>query len=183
MSFGKLERREGPPGPHARGWKRTLARAIVRVERPIDAALFRWKVARDALDPLQIIAYRGFGTARTLHVRARVLERFGLGALRGGLSLWQTVWHSVRRFSTDEVPGALVRVEYGDWSVEAKTDEEGYLDVDVPLDGAPAGPDAPWHHVRLELLSPKARGQGEVVADAPVLVPPPGARFAVVSDV
>lgn len=183
MSFGKLERREGPPGPHASGWKRALARAIVRVERPIDAAVFRWKLAHDALDPLQIIAYRGFGTARSLYVRARVLERFGLGTLRGGPTLWQTMLHSVRRFSTDEVPGAIVRVEYGGTSIEAQSDEEGYIDVEFPLEGAPAGADAPWHHVRLELLSPKARGQGEVIASAPILVPPPGARFAVVSDV
>lgn len=182
MSFGKLERREGPPGPGARDWKRVLARAIVRVERPIDEAVFRWKLAHDALDPLHIVAYQGFGTARSLFVRARVLERFGLGALRGGPTLWQTILHSVRRFSTDEVPGALVRATYGGVTVEAKADDEGYVDIELPLDGPPPT-DELWHPVGLELLSPKARGQGEVVASAPVLVPPPGARFAVVSDV
>ncbi len=183
MSFGKLERREGPPGPGARDWKGALARAIVRVERPIDEAVFRWKLAHDALDPLHIVPYRGFGTSRALYVRARVLERFGLGSLRGGPTLWQTVLHSVRRFSTDEVPGALVRVEYGDISLEAKADDEGYVEVEIPLDGSPARGEGPWRHVRLELLSPKARGQGEVTAIARVLVPPPGARFGVVSDV
>jgi phosphatidate phosphatase APP1 len=182
MSFGKLERHGGPAGPGARGWKRALARAIVRVERPIDEAVFRWKLAHDALDPLCIIAYRGFGTARSLHVRARVLERFGLGALRGGPTILQTMMHSLRRFSTDEVPNALVRVRYGGVTIEARGDEEGYVDVDFPLERPPPAGEL-WHRVEIELVAPKARGQGEVIEIAPVLVPPPGARFAVVSDV
>jgi phosphatidate phosphatase APP1 len=182
MSFGKLVPREGPPPPGARDWKRLLARAIVRVERPLDAAIFRWKLARGALDPLCIIAYRGFGNDRALFVRARVLERFGFGALRGGPTLSQTVLHSVRRFSTDEVPGAVVRVEYGGRSFEATGDEEGYVELELPADGPPAGGGV-WRDVTLELVRPKAPGQGRVLATAPVLVPPPAARFGVVSDV
>ena len=93
-------------------------------------------------------------------------------------SLWTNLQASYRRFETDEVPGARVRLRApGGVELEAVTDAEGYAHFDfVP----PAGDDeGGGFEVTLSLPdSPDAP-----VATATIVRPRADARFGVVSDV
>ncbi|HEX6057578.1 MAG TPA: phosphatase domain-containing protein [Gemmatimonadaceae bacterium] len=133
-------------------------------------------------DRVQIVPYRGYGTASEVRVIARVIEEESIAAAARTDSAWRNLVHSVKRMESDEVPGALVRVSVGGATMNAATDVEGYIDARVFVDGSlPA--DIGWHEVSLDLLAePRGRGKG-VRAAAHVLVPTASARFGVISDI
>ena len=132
-------------------------------------------------------AYFGHGTDETLRLRVRALRHPppdlphpGEGRAeraaeaKGTLGTLATMW---RRFETDEVPGATVRAG----GAEAQTDAEGYAELVLPAEaGRASGADARWRDVDVTLEASDAPGAR---VTAHVLVPPPGARFAVVSDI
>jgi phosphatidate phosphatase APP1 len=133
-------------------------------------------------DPLQIHAYRTYGTSRRVLAAGRVLENEGIAASTVSDSHWRNLLGILKRLESDEIAGARVRLSIGKAVRDAVADREGHfaewIEIPEPL---PAEPD--WHEVACELLAPPSR-TGEVVrATGHVLVPPPSARFAVVSDV
>ncbi len=125
--------------------------------------------------PVQLIAYRGMGTATELNLSGRVLEDRGIGEAAEDLSRLQNLRDNWRRFGSRELAGVRVRASFQSQVVTTETDEEGYfqfhLQPSEPLD------DALWQIVRLELPDLGVSGAGEV------LVPPPTARLAIVSDI
>ena len=177
------------------GFWRQLASLETRIDRVRRRLTGRRDNRTAVLQP-----YFGFGTAETLHVRARVLTGAvlevphpveagpaGDEALAGDDEelddLIATRWDVLRtmwsRFETDEVPGAAAVVDGAD--VRAVADEEGYLQIEVPGHAARVRPeDARWRDVALAL--PESREEG-ARAIAPVLVPGEDARFAIVSDI
>lgn len=63
------------------------------------------------------------------------------------------------------------------------TDHEGYFELDLELDGSGDAEEDPWEPVELELLEPLREEWGEVKSRGRILVPPPEAEHAVVSDI
>lgn len=131
--------------------------------------------------PIQIIPYRGFGTADSLSLSGRVLEDRGILPAhieRSRLANFRDNW---RRFGSRELVGVRVRATLQAHDYEAITDDEGYfaltLKPEGPLDGAA------WQIVRLELLDRVIPNHAPVRAAGEVLVPPPSARFGVISDI
>ena len=133
-------------------------------------------------DRVQVVPYRGYGTAAEVRVMARVIEDEGIAAATSADSPWRNLLHTLKRLESDEVPGARVRIEAPGASAVATSDGEGYVDARIPLPEPPA-PTAAWHPVSLEMLDEPRRRPASAKAIAEVLVPPPGARFGVVSDI
>lgn len=164
------------------GWRARFASVASRVEARLDAARVRFRLRRGWLDPVQVAVYRGYGTPQALHLRGRVVARRALGRATVGDSPWRNLRGMLRRFTGEEIPGATVRVHFaGDIAppLTATTDEEGFF----LIDHAPATPRAGWHDATVELVAPTVRDQSVPVATGQVLVPPPGATCAVVSDI
>jgi phosphatidate phosphatase APP1 len=153
-----------------------------RIERRWDAWRRGLKTRMGWLDPVTIQPFRGYGDGPRLRLKGRVLEQGGLERWHGRAGVGGNLMRMFHRFESDEIPDARIRASFGGRSVEAVSDEEGYFDV--ALDGLAAGPDGErWQIVELELLGPLLRDQQPVRVAAPVLVPSPGAGFAVISDV
>ena len=172
---------------------------LAGLENRIDAVRQRLAGARDDAEAV-LQPYFGFGTEAVLHVRARVLtgavldvphpveagpagDEAAAGDGEGLDHLIASRWDVLRtmwsRFETDEVPGARAVVEGA--GIEAVADEEGYLAIETPGSaGGPRAEDPRWRDVVLRL--PDSREDGARKA-APVLVPGPDARFAIVSDI
>jgi phosphatidate phosphatase APP1 len=159
-------------------WKRAVLSMAAPAERGLDAIKRRLAARFDRDDPLHIMAYRGFGTARKLVLTGRVLQDEPVGVAQEHDSLWKNLGNTWKRFETDEIPHARLRARLGAWSGEAVADEEGYFRFEIepaePLDTS-----AVWHPVDLELLDPPhpVRGTGAV------LVPPPDAEYGIISDI
>ncbi|HWG85949.1 MAG TPA: phosphatase domain-containing protein, partial [Deinococcales bacterium] len=90
----------------------------------------------------------------------------------------------VRRFETDEVPGARVLARFAKQEREVVADGDGFFDLELELETPPPAGSV-WHSVELELIAPKGGrpldSAQPVTALGQVLVPF-APDFAVVSD-
>lgn len=163
---------------------RPLHRLAHGAEQRWDDLRYRFTRRTGRDDPVQIVPFRGYGTAETLRLRGRVLEN-EVAASAVGDSLWRNLHRMYKRYESDEVPGARLRARHGEHELEVEGDAEGYFELEIPTDGAgddgDGSGDALWREVELELLAPDTGRRIEAVGE--VIVPPPDARLAVVSDV
>jgi phosphatidate phosphatase APP1 len=185
---------EAPPPPHepestrwVRAWQRLVAlaqRAAARIERILDGV--RWGVRRrfGRLGPLEILAYRGFGTPTVVLLTGRVVEARTLSRSRPADRRWRNVVRMVRRFLSSEVPYAEVQARFGPKQASVRSDEEGYFYLRLEPEAVPAAAaDPPWHAVELQVSGAPVRGWTPVRAQAEVLVPGPAAELGIVSDI
>lgn len=165
----------------AAGWRERLLALAAQLEGQVDAAMARRADRAGRRDPLVVHAYRGYGTSTRVRIRGRVLEDEGIPAAGERDSMWRNMLSAVRRFETDEVPGARVSVRFADVTQELVTDAEGYFDTWItPREALPA--DRLWHDVALELLAPRDPSTPPRAAIGRVLIPPATAKLGVISD-
>lgn len=142
-----------------------------------------WRRARDLFrrDPFMIVGYRSFGTATRLLVRGRALEDEGITEAGERDSLWRNLVNSYRRIESDPLPHARIRATIGGTSLELEADDEGFFHgwLELPTPLAASG----WVPIELELHAPVPPGAESIRAIAQALVPPPTARFIVLSDI
>ena len=132
-------------------------------------------------DPVQIVGYRGYGSADRALVLGRVLQNEGVRAPQPLQSRWRNLIATLRRIESDPLPFARVRAQAPRPETkpyEIVADDEGFLRYWLPQ-AVPAGSTG-WHPVELALADPP--NGTSVVARAEVLVPAPTATFGVVSD-
>jgi phosphatidate phosphatase APP1 len=131
------------------------------------------------LGDLRLVGYRGHGTRRSLHVKGRLIEADAESSVLGGEgSLLHNLLTTIRRFDSDEIPGARLLARFDESEYELYTDKEGYFQLNLYLDEPLADG---WHQVQIELVdSVKEGARASVAAEA--LVPPERCDFAVVSD-
>jgi phosphatidate phosphatase APP1 len=162
-------------------WRDRLLALAADVESKLDAAMARRADNRGRRDPLAIHAYRGYGTDKRVRVRGRVLEDERIPASTERDTLWRNLLGTLRRFESDEVPGARVRVRFAGAVQELVTDAEGYFDTWLaPREALHA--DALWHDVAIDLLAPRDPVRPSPSAIGRVLVPPATARLGIISD-
>lgn len=162
-------------------WLAAVAKLAAVVETGVDRA--KYELAERVLPPraLHIAAYRGFGTARELHVIGRVLRNSPLPRSVETATAWENLLATWRRFESDEVPGARVQLRFGRVVQEVTTDDEGFFEATI-VPNEPLVLEQVWHEVEAELLAP-VTAEGPARATIPVLVPPNTATFLVVSDI
>ena len=132
-------------------------------------------------DPIQIVGYRGYGTAERSLVLGRVLQNEGIRAPQASQSRWRNLLASLRRIESDPLPFARVRARVGAGDQryeEIVADDEGFVRHWLAA-GSPAGVHG-WHSVSLDLVDPP--NAVPVRGSAQVLTPAATARFGVVSD-
>ncbi len=131
---------------------------------------------------MMIVAYRGYGTQQKLYLKGRVLANQGIAAATAGDTTWDNLVNMVKRFTSAGIPHARVRARFQTVERDFVADRAGYFDVWIEP-SQPLPDDALWHAVELELIEPRRAGSKPVRATASVLVPPPDAQFAVISDI
>jgi phosphatidate phosphatase APP1 len=159
------------------GWKRALLRFAHRVETKVDERRYRLGLAGRGTPRIE--AYRGYGAADRAFVTARVLRNPPLPSAAERQGRWMNLAAMIRRFESDEVPGARVRVHHPGGETTVTADEEGYVEAWFE----PSPPFAAgrlWHAVGMELVDPP--GEPGTGAVAEVLVPPPESAFGIISD-
>lgn len=131
---------------------------------------------------LQILPYRGYGTATRLHLMGRVLQGEGLETARIEAPLWENLLNMYKRFGTEVVPGARVQVCFEGQQQEVVTDRRGLFDVEISTNTALTG-DRLWYDVQLELLEPQGNDRVPVQQTGRILIPSSAAKFGVISDI
>jgi phosphatidate phosphatase APP1 len=161
-------------------WLSAIARIAAAVDDGVDMVRYGVRSRVGGNRVLRIASYRTYGTAVGLRVMGRVLRDAELPPAVDEATQWENLLATYRRFETDEVPGARLRITLGDATTETSANNEGYFDCMIePRGTLPAGD--VWHTAHVELLSPVA--PEPVTATARVLVPAAGARFGIISDI
>ena len=158
---------------------RSLFRLLFHADAHFDRAFRAVRLGLGIARPLQILPYRGWGTERRVCIKARVQEdrQVPPPARR---HLLGTAMASYKRYATLEIPDALVRVTWQERTWDARTDDEGFVELWVE---PPAGVEAGWHAVSLELVEPVDARHPCPRALAPVLVAGDDAEYGVISDI
>lgn len=131
--------------------------------------------------PVVIHAYKGYGRADHVCLSGRVLlDKFIVS--RKEDRAWHNFVNSLKRFRSNEVMGARLRVSLGDNDFVLTTDQEGYFLLDTDL-AHPLSlqPDTRTVHAQL-LLTHTPWQKVAVTAQASILMPVQ-AEFGVISDI
>jgi phosphatidate phosphatase APP1 len=147
---------------------KALRKRLVWVERHWDRFSFAAKKRLGLLGKPIIAPYRGFGDGERFWVRARVIEDKGIIHAPHTASLRKNIRRTIKRYRTNEFPGAEVAWSFGDKGGRATADEEGYVDFEFDPGEAI---DAPSDDI--EPLS----------AEVWVRTPAPDTRFGLISDI
>ena len=154
-------------------WRRLMTSLGYSAETQLDAIKARFFSRMESDRRVYVQPYRWYGTPDRLAVRGRVLRDNGLSAALDEDSLWDNLLNSYRRFSSDEVPFAQLRVRFGEQVVDVETDEEGYFSAEIHT----TQPLAPgWHSA--EVILPD-----DAITVAECLVVDDSAEFGVISDI
>ncbi len=158
----------------------TLRRLAILASRFLLQARCGLKRRLGLLGPLQILAYRTYGSERELLVRGRVVEHKDVRPSRETDGLWRNLRNTWRGMSRMPVPGARLAAEFQGRRSEVAADDRGFFELRL----TPSAPLEPllWQVVSLELLEPRP-GSRTVEALAEVLTPPGKARHVIISDI
>jgi phosphatidate phosphatase APP1 len=63
--------------------------------------------------PVQVVPYRGFGNAREIYLRGRVLEDRNIREASDKDSVWRNLLSMYQRFNSGEIPGVQVQLLLG----------------------------------------------------------------------
>ena len=179
---GPLE--ETPHARAARARQRSYAsvlRGLARLELLLDRVVWGLRRRFGRLGPLQILTYRGFGTAERAVVRGRVLEASVMERSLPADSAFKSFRRMLRRFFSHELPQARVQAALGACSVNGSTDDEGYFDL--PVASPELGVAGDWKSVEVEVVSAPVRGLVPVRAVAELLIPGSAAELGIISDI
>ena len=151
-----------------------------------DHLLTRTSARRGWLRPLQLDAYRSYGTAAKFYIKGRLLADRGLAPQTAADSRWRNFRSMVRRFNSREIAGADLVAELPDGSQHlVSTDDEGYFTLIIEPQALPEPVAYLWYPVPVRVARLPAQFPSplpEVQALAKVLVPPAGVEFGVISD-
>lgn len=166
-----MDESDTPKGTRRERLARSLHRRIWSLEQALD----RWRDRHlPPRVPRQLIGYRGYVAHGRCTLTGRVLadkKRGGPLADDGALDNLRATW---RRFATREVREVRVQVAFAGEIAETVTDEEGYWRVTLDVPSLPAGP--LWRDAVATLPD------YDLTAQQMVMVIPPEARYAIVSD-
>ncbi len=163
-----------------------LPAALTNFSEWTDHLFTRFSARRGWLRPLQIDAYRSYGTAAKFYVKGRLLADPGLITATATDSRWRNFRSMVRRFNSREVAGADLVAELPDGSQHlVSTDDEGYFTLVIEPHALPAPVAYLWYPVPVRVARlPRTfpRPGAAITTEAHVLVPPASAEFGVISD-
>lgn len=162
--------------------KKILTKAASNLERKIDDLNFELKQRLGFTRPLQIVSYRTYGNRNRLYVKGRVLENINLNTSASDDTIFQNILNMYKRFETDEVRNAELKITFEGKDFHVTTDEEGYFKCNLLTD-KPINWEDMWHEVSIELISSPYQFTGGIEATAEVLVPPSDAEYGIISDI
>jgi hypothetical protein len=106
-------------------WSTYLIKLGYRVDRRLDTV--KTFIQRFEDDALIVWPYLTYGTASHIFVKGRVIEARAIRETRADATSWENFRNTLRRFRSDEVRGASVRVEVAQSAANFVTDDEGFL--------------------------------------------------------
>ncbi|WP_210464993.1 App1 family protein [Rufibacter roseolus] len=167
----------------AKDLKQTLGKVIENADDQFDFIMQRIRNRFGLYKPLQIVCYRSYGTVNRLYLKGRVMANQGITSAADNDTLLKNLVNMYRRFESDEVRDAQLRVSFQGQEHTVITDKEGYFTINLEPK-TPLQLDDIWHEMEVELIKADVSSfEAGVKAEAHVLVPPPDAEYGIISDI
>jgi len=133
-------------------------------------------------DPVLISPYIGYQSSTKLYLRGRVIED---EEIEDGADdrFIRIILNNLRRFETDEIAGARLKLTYLGKTYEVTTDEEGFYNLDLDLPYQALETPMLMHDCKVELLDAPGYPDQEVSAIGRVMTLMPGSSFGIISDI
>jgi phosphatidate phosphatase APP1 len=147
----------------------------VAAEDRLDAARHRLRTRLGLDRPRHIAAYRGYGDVRGIELMGRVLADRPHTGPREDDPWWDNLLDTYRRFESDEIPGAPLRLRFRGASVDLLSDAEGYYEARLDVDASPT--DSAWENAMVSMAD------GTLATAQPVLQVAADAKLGVISDI
>jgi len=157
-------------------------RGFKKVGKKLGKGINRFTEHFDSTDPLIIIPYRGYANSKRIYLKGRVLEDENIFKGKTDSQI-QNIINSFKRFETDEIPNALVRMTCADQSFECQTDEEGYFILDKKWKAPAKENTNNWLNVKVELLSPTKDNNKRITAKGEIYLPSKNADYGIITDI
>lgn len=138
--------------------------------------------AFDSDNPLMINMYGGYASEDRFYLKGRVLENEGI-FLDENQSRIRTLIDNFKRFESDEIPGARVKVKVRDRVFEVFTDNEGYFEIDEKWNSPLSPKENRWIDVHAQLVDTVGVASEAIAAKGELFFPSRNADFGVISDV
>lgn len=162
-------------------WRDFLYRAGHRAENSLDELKLRFRERMGWETVVHICSYISFGNQNSLYIKGRVMHDRGIETTVND-DFWSNLSNMYSRLNSHEIKGAQLRVTYHDVVQEFFSDEDGYFGLDIPMPLAIKNVTG-WHYPEIELLASPVPFEQPVKTKAKVLVPPPSAKFGIISDI
>lgn len=159
-------------------WRSVLGNIATDLQSSVAAA----REAGEGLvrDSLQVVIYRGYGTATRAFLTGRVLEDEGARSTATD-SRWRNLINALKRLESDAIPNAMVRVRFAGAEQDVVSDDEGYFSAWLAPTAAMPSANL-WHIAEAELMQSRYSHPRVIRGSGEIMVPPPSAEFAVISD-
>ncbi len=163
-------------------WKNVFINSASAIEDKWDELRSNFTTKLGLNDPIQIVTYRTYGSATHVYIKGRVLEDKKITSAGDKDTILNNLLNMYKRFESDEVAGAKLKVVLGDEEFNITTDEEGYF----VLDCNPVKPiinEHLWHSIPVQLVSAPIPFDKSLQVFAEVMIPPPDAEYGIISDI
>ncbi len=163
-------------------WKNYFVKYASLIDEHFDDLVTAFRKRLGSYKPLQIVAYRSYGTASALYIKGRVLEDKKIAAHGDKDTVLNNLLNMYKRFESDEVPGAIVRATVAEETFDVTTDEEGYFVLKItpkqPIVAATL-----WHSIPLQIMDAPIPHEKGITAPAEIMIPPTDAEYGIISDI
>ncbi len=136
-------------------------------------------------DPIQIIAFRSYGTPNHLYVKGRAFEDENIDLTKKGI--FHLLWNSWKRFETDKVKNTKLLLTLPDGrTIESLTDSQGYFLIDTTMENLLQLTDEEgWLHYTISFVDEKSgrKIQNNNNFKGEILIPSEDVKFGIISDI
>jgi len=153
-----------------------------KVGKKLGEGINRFAENFDSKDPLIILPYRGYANSKRIYMKGRVLEDENIFKGKTDSQI-ENIINSFKRFETDEIPNADVRITCADQSFECQTDEEGYFVLDKKWKAPAKKTTNNWLNVKVELLYPTKKNNKKITAKGEIYLPSKNADYGIITDI
>lgn len=163
-------------------WKTLFNKYSSIVEVQFDQLFFDLRRRLKLNAPIQIVTYRSYGTKNRLYIKGRLLEDKSIAKSTDKDTILNNLVNMYKRFESNEIPFARLRLNFDGEEHIMTTDEEGYFMLNL-APKQPINTEDLWHEIIVELVEAPVPFEEGLSCEAQVLVPPDDAEFGIISDI
>jgi phosphatidate phosphatase APP1 len=162
-------------------WKDLIYTIGNKSETHLDKLRIKFRQRMGWHTNVQICPFMTYGSHERIYIKGRVMVNRGVDLGKDD-SLWENVVNMYKRFNSLEIAGAKIKVQFNNTLAEVVSDEDGYFEIDIPLNGMLPFEEL-WHHPVLELLEAPVDFPKPLMNRGVVMTPPSTAQYGVISDI